>query len=1159
MTGNARFELNSSSLEEGFVGNYPNGQRGNYPGPSLDRSGSFREGSNSRVFGSGTGVSRGSGMLTGDLPPLSQCLMLEPIMMGDQKYTGAGELRRVLGFSIGSASEDNSFGAAHSKPSLPVAMDELKRYKASLVDGCIKSRDRAKAWDEHLNKLNKYCEAKNSKKQQRNELLINERSGGLNLKMGTQIHRNPPDLVPQRPEDRAKNVVLNKRVRTSVAEPRAECRSNGLARKPLGMAKDRDMFKDSDAGSDMVEEKIHRLPAGGEGWDKKMKRKRSAGTVVTRAIDSDGELKRAMHRKLSTEPGLRSCDPHGFRSGSSNGTSGTNKSDSTSSPASSNTRATPKNELEKPALPRDFTAGLNKERLLAKGNKLNIRVDNHVAGPSTVTKGKASRAPRTGSAVAANSSPNIPRVFGALESWEKAPSVNKIYSVGGANNRKRPMASGSSSPPITQWVGQRPQKISRTRRANLVSPVSNHDEMSEGCSPSDFGSRITSGGTNSSLLSRGVANGAQQFKVKIESVPSPARLSESEESGAGETRLKGKGMGSGEVGQKAVNAVKNVGSSVMLTKKNKLLIKEQIGDGVRRQGRSGRGSSFSRASISPVREKLENAATTKPLRSTRPNFDKNGSKSGRPLKKLSDRKGFSRLGHTLNSGSPDFTGESDDDREELLAAANFACNASYLACSSPFWKKMEPLFASVSLQETSYLLQQLKSAEELHERLSQMFSHGNNILGDLVHGEISVSDTLVAGERDGNMQNQINSNESASMVDLVDQFQDVETLSGRFNKVTPLYQRVLSALIAEDEIEEFEENGLGRNVSPEFATDDLPYDACLPIDAELKKRDGIDFKSESEFGVQTQKQFTANIFFPCDGSNISDTSLDTQNPPCNDELLQGVGRFVHSEVGVLAGISRNDLDGAQIVQTNRLDISPFECQYEQICLDDKLLLELQSIGLYPETVPDLDDREDEVIHKDIVQLKKGLYQQIGKKKVYLDKIYQAIQGGRGAEKRGLEQVAMNKLVELAYKKQLATRGSIASKNGVAKVSKQVAVAFSKRTLARCQKFEDSGTSCFNEPALQDVLFAAPLWGNEAEPLICVGPAVANSKHPVSRNPKPDRTTSGSFTGTAEWQDLHNKIDSASLDAFEGFNPQSDLAFAKYGPIVKQREEEGSTA
>jgi hypothetical protein len=50
---------------------------------------------------------------------------------------------------------------------------------------------------------------------------MNERSVGSNfLKVGTQIHRSPSDLGTQRLEDRAKTPVLNKRVRSSVAESR---------------------------------------------------------------------------------------------------------------------------------------------------------------------------------------------------------------------------------------------------------------------------------------------------------------------------------------------------------------------------------------------------------------------------------------------------------------------------------------------------------------------------------------------------------------------------------------------------------------------------------------------------------------------------------------------------------------------------------------------------------------------------------------------------------------------------------------------------------------------------------------------------------------------------------------------------------------------------
>lgn len=74
--------------------------------------------------------------------------------------------------------------------------------------------------DEHLHKLDKYCDGVNSKKPQRNELLPNDQAGALNSKIGTQIYRNPIEVVNQRVEDRPKNVLLNKRVRTSVAETR---------------------------------------------------------------------------------------------------------------------------------------------------------------------------------------------------------------------------------------------------------------------------------------------------------------------------------------------------------------------------------------------------------------------------------------------------------------------------------------------------------------------------------------------------------------------------------------------------------------------------------------------------------------------------------------------------------------------------------------------------------------------------------------------------------------------------------------------------------------------------------------------------------------------------------------------------------------------------
>ncbi|XP_011101695.1 uncharacterized protein LOC105179750 [Sesamum indicum] len=92
------------------------------------------------------------------------------------------------------------------------------------------------------------------------------------------------------------------------------------------------------------------------------------------------------------------------RSGASGGS---NKLDPISSPAGSSGRTTFKNEQEKSILSRDLSAGPTKERPLGRVNvRMNSREDNHATGPGPILKGKASRAPRSGSMVAAHSASN---------------------------------------------------------------------------------------------------------------------------------------------------------------------------------------------------------------------------------------------------------------------------------------------------------------------------------------------------------------------------------------------------------------------------------------------------------------------------------------------------------------------------------------------------------------------------------------------------------------------------------------------------------------------------------------------------------------------------------------------------------------------------------
>ncbi|KAK7357848.1 hypothetical protein VNO80_17145 [Phaseolus coccineus] len=1120
MAGNTRFDLTAAKSEElAFKGSFTNGQRGNLMNGTLDRSASFREGNEGKMFISGTNMSRGNSTSAGDLTSVAQCLMLDPITMGDQKYTRSGELRRVLGISFGNTLEDYAFGTANLKAPPPVATEELKRFKASVQEASVRARYRSKRLDESLDKLNKCWEAVSLKKQLRNDLLPNERLGGSPFsKMGSQTHRSSSEPVNQRLEDRPKNIILNKRIRTSVADTRAEGLTNNNARQPLAIGKDRDNIKDGSRGCDIVEEKIRRLPAGGETWDRKMKRKRSMGIVVARSIDGEGELKKVVHLRLANESGLQGSDAQGLRSGYSGSNS---KLDGSSLPPTSNACTASNNEQEK--VSRGSGDGSNKERVVLKGNKFNVRDNNYTGGIHTLSKGKASRPPRTGALMAGNSS-SVSRSSELHEAQEQPLNVNKPHSVCGTVNRKRPLPVGSSSSHMAQWVGQRPQKITRTRRANVISPVLSCDEVHtslEGLSPSDVGNRMTSTSVSGLHTSNGAINGGiQPGKMKHENVSSPTRLSENEESDAGENgenKFKEKGLESKEVDESAINHSYNTSSSMLTSKNKKVPYKEEIGDGLRRQGRGSRGSSVLKSGILPMKEKLETSTLTKPIKNVKPASEKNGSKPGRPpLKKSCDRKTIIRTGHPLTNNSPDISVE-DDDREELLTAANFASNASYIGCSSSFWKNLEPIFAPVSLENMSYLKHLVKTADVDLRCLSQMLGLGSDALGRLTHTENPLSQSPLSRERDRSAVNQTDSKEISLMDDMVDQHLDFSILCRKMdsegNKVAPLYQRVLTALIIDDQINE-----------------DIVGDGNMSF---LCERDGFSQLPCFFQGVENQSSIKMGYEFnsgkvSCNGHamHTSCTNIPEKEPGVSLQIDQ---ESLYPETERVSMVSENGYDGSLDMHANSYS-SSFSCHFEQMSMEDKLLLELQSVGLYPEPVPDLADGDCEAINQDIIQLQKGLFQQVNKKRECFMKLVQAVERGREMEQRALEQVAMDKLVELAYKKKLATRGTSAARYGLSKVSRPVALAFMKRTLARCHKFEETGKSCFFEPVFKDVLFSAPCDNN-------TGSAVAANLS-LGHNSKQEFAPSGYFP--RKEQDVSGNLDHPS-----------DQDFARTGPIVNR--------
>jgi hypothetical protein len=127
-------------------------------------------------------------------------------------------------------------------------------------------------------------------------------------------------------------------------------------------------------------------------------------------------------------------------------------------------------------------------------------------------------------------------------------------------------------------------------------------------------------------LGLGVAkrlSGGSPQQIRLKGDPSSsAAFSESEESGVAEMKPKEKGRKPDGIDQKAGQNVQKVSNMVPPTKKNKLASREERGDGVRRQGRTGRNFPATRSLTPMTSEKLGNIGTVKQLRSSRLGFEK---------------------------------------------------------------------------------------------------------------------------------------------------------------------------------------------------------------------------------------------------------------------------------------------------------------------------------------------------------------------------------------------------------------------------------------------------------------------------------------------------------------------------------------------------------
>ncbi|XP_013598279.1 PREDICTED: uncharacterized protein LOC106306266 isoform X2 [Brassica oleracea var. oleracea] len=909
-----------------------------------------------------------------DVTNFFQCLRFDPkVVAADHKSIRQGDFKRHVNFALGIQGDETALKGK-------LIPEEIKRLKASLRENNVKARERVKIFNEASSVFNKFFPSVPTKKRSRPEGFSGDRlaSGSGLSKMGIQgqILAGGFELDQQMLDERPKSGVPNKRTRTSMMD----VRSNSIVRQSAAAVdRDKEIMRLANHNAVQGEE---RTSLGIDGWEKsKMKKKRSCiktdchpNLASSKVVDGYRDLKQSTQQKSMGDSRTRlNGDSNMLRQVAGNGATEYGRSDNLSkqtslagySPLSRGDSDHNSLYLEK----RERSIGSDKERVnLRAVNKSNVHDEFNSSSLVSNTKSNASvRGPRTGTGL--HNTPPSP------SDWDISGCTNKPPPVSGVTHRKRMTSNRSSSPPVTQWASQRPQKISRTaRRTSLVPIVSNKDETyldnisDAGCSDTGF-----------EFYKRSPA-ASPQLKIRGESSFSTAALSESEESGPPEIKSKDKGKQSDEVDGKAAHNIPKVSIPALQSRKgNKRASGEEIGDGVRRQGRTGRGGFSSTRSLNPVGvEKLKNVGTTKQLRSARTILDKSESKVGRPpTRKLSDRKAYSRQRATATNASPlDFH---DDGHEELQAAVNLAVNFAQNFPNS-FWKQMDRYFGFISDDHINFMKHQ-----------GELFSMGP-------------SPVLTPPDFDSR-----------------DLYPEELATRSVDSKASPLYHRLLSALISEDSM----------SVNEDLQVDE--FGAMHDLD------------DHSEFSVLMNNGFRNHEWLEHDESEDAILFKGVNNSAyhCNDKFS----------------------DHAPIDFSN--------IPYDKLGIDEKIHLEAQSIGISLEPMPSISNVEDEGIVDEIKKLEEAICKEGFKKKEMVDRLLKPALEMRETQEKELDQLGYDKLIEMAYEKSKASRRhhTVAGKNSANKISKQAASAFVKRTLERCRQFEETGKSCFSEPEIKDMFIA----------------------------------------------------------------------------------------
>ncbi|KAL0919568.1 hypothetical protein M5K25_011668 [Dendrobium thyrsiflorum] len=1032
MAANSRFDYSLSSPDGPA---YSNGQRGSYSAAPVEKLGSFREGSDRILSSPGTSKTNSTAS-QGDMACLVQSLASDlKVITADHRLNRSGEMKRAMTNIFGTSSNDTSSVAFGTKPLTSSCLEEIRRLKNNLQDHATKARDRVKIFGDASSKIDKFCHII-LKKRSRVDSLSGERSTGLNQgsisKIGPQSHLSGCvlEVGSQRLEDKAKISVPNRRIRTSLVE------ANGTSRTSGPLERDKDILKSTNGSAAQGDENDRGFSTVVDGWERsRMKKKRSviksdvsasSGLVKSQC---DRETKRVMQQKLGSDVRPKLNYSHSFRSGSNTNTNLAGKIDSSTQQNATSVRS--RNEQNHVSVPNDrrdarFCPDTESPSLRVI-SKLNSREDT-CAASTTLPKFGSARGPRSNSGSLSKTSPNIHRVVGNPEDMEPPQTLGVV-------NRKRSASIRSSSPPVGQWAVQRPQKMSRSSRRSSLSPlISSHDELSISETAEDaLINHDDLAGTR-----RASSNASQHNKMRGDSFAS-ASLSESEESGVQENKLKDKVKKCTDLEGKHVQAVQKFTNLIMPSRKNGMAVEEDCGDVDRRQGRIRRGFAPSRSGMPAAIEKLSDVVTTKQQRSARHGSERVESKPGRPpIKKLSERKSYARPRQLINSLSMEFSDEVADDHEELVAAATAALDTGRI-CFGSFWKQVESVFSFVSTEDTTFLREQIDqehvvmpSAAVVAGRCeSNAFSNGVNFYGC---------------ERET-----VFSKETTKSDHLLEQFMpQCVSYSG-----ISICQALISAIIEEDDMDNLYNTG---DCAEAYSCNDS-YAARFELDKDLETK-GLNLRLLED--CQTTGR---NLdYYKVDPNRRFHDEISRERSGTNG-ISETVNRPLSTPHQALNQLAPN--------QTTPFSTDCSEFLYNQMSINDRLILELSEIGLYLEPVPDLTYGEGEDITKGIHILEEKLREQASNRKNLLRKLEKGVMDAKELQQRKLERLAMDCLVQMAYDRYMSCWGPNASgSKNVNKFAKHAALAFIKRTLARCKKFEETGISCFHEPVFRDIFLSA---------------------------------------------------------------------------------------